>query len=219
MLSRHLSRALLLLMFVLSPAVSQAEEDIPVTIRNGRITSWTGVALLGAGALSAGLGGGLTIYAPPKSLRGKYNYDKHFVRRLRIGESLAISSIFTASTAIPFFIVGPLVESGGLRRVEASHPVMAGWAGLATLGAGLTLTQVGAAISYNTAALLVVGWGVSGVGIGLCMAQMGLNFRTARRMSPERRKMLYAAPRKRVQVSVAPVLSRESKGLALVGVW
>ena len=188
--------------------------------RTGARVSFAGFGLLAAGAVTLGTGGLLTIYDYNGPWERKHIYDAHYDRRLIAGNGLMMSSIGVAGAGVPLMVTGGLLEGRQLKKVFPRHTTISGWLAVGSLAASATSLVLGLALWSPALNVISVHLGV--LGFSLAIVQIIHNRVRVKRLPRSDRTRLYGPPKrstKKVQVMLAPQITQESKGLALVGVF
>lgn len=207
-------RAVLLFWMFLAPAHATEPAERPIAILKGRRLLWAGTGMFAVAAPLMAISGGLTIYAPPRSIARKATYDRIYLSRFNAASYMGLPAGGLTGLSTLLVSLGGIIEARGLQEVTT----LTAWPAIL----GLTLTSVGLTVgtlgSLGSTALIAIGGGTAVLGATFSWVQMGLNNRAARALGPDRRRELYTPPEK-VQVTVVPIWQEGGGGLAVVGLW
>ncbi len=209
----------LMLALTLFSAMPEAEAADPYPARTGRRTALASWGMMGSAGVVFGTGALLSIYDFNGPWQRKYIYDQHYVRRSDASTGMYFTALGVVGASVPTLMTGALLEGVALRRVTR-HTTWTGWVSVASMAAGGVALVIGVAAWAPALTVISIHLGV--IGWTMAIVQFSHNVVTSKKLSAEVFEQLYGRERKgrvKVRATLAPVLTRESKGIALVGVF
>jgi hypothetical protein len=216
---RNILVALVCIWVSLIAPVHGAHASDAYPARVGRTVSHAAWGALGASTLMIGSAGLLTIYDYQGPWHNKHIYDQHFQNRQVASTALAFGALGLSSAALPTLLTGSLIEGRELRKIVPGHTTFSGWIAVAAYAAGATSLIIGTAAWLPGFSVAAVHLGI--IGFSFSIVQFAHNAVGARRLPRADKARLYG-PRdreKKLRVTLAPQISREHKGMALVGIF
>ncbi len=184
-------------------------------VRHGRITWVAGLSSVGLGGVLMPVQGALRTYNFRGEWFDKPAYDRAYLRRLDVADGLLGTGIGLMAGGYTVFVAGAMVEGIGMRKA-LGVPSWPGIVGMSVFSASLITVPFGGVSFWAIPG--VIGGPFAGVALGFTIAQLVLDGRALRRISPERRQQLLQA-RPKVYVTMAPTVRTDGGGLSLVGIW